>query len=153
MIRLFFEYACNAWYPNINKKLKIRLQAAQNKCIKFCLKLNDRSSIKSKDFAKINWLPIHERLSQRFLCNIYEFFYQELSYFDEIQVLLKINGVHTRSSYQKLNFPHQKTNVKQKVLSYVGSSLWNIKITDQYLYCLCYLKCLKELFLIKLKNS
>ena len=52
MIQPFFDYACNAWYPNINKKLKMRLQAAQNKCIKFCLKLNERSSIKSKDSKK-----------------------------------------------------------------------------------------------------
>ena len=32
---------------------------------------------------------------------------------------------HTGSSYQKLNVPHRKTNVGQKVLSYVGTSLWN----------------------------
>ena len=54
MIQPFFDYACNACYSNINKKLKIRLQFAQNKCIRFCLKLNNRSSIKSKDFEKIN---------------------------------------------------------------------------------------------------
>ena len=70
MIQPYFGYACNARYPNINKKLKIRLQAAQNKCIGFCLKSNDRSSINSKDFKKINWLPIHERVSQCSLCNI-----------------------------------------------------------------------------------
>ena len=51
MIQPFFDYACNAWYPNINKKLKTRLQAAQNKCIRFCLKLDDRSSLKSNEFA------------------------------------------------------------------------------------------------------
>ena len=61
-IQPFFEYACNAWYPNINKKLKMNLSAAQNKHIRFCLKLNDRFSIKSKDFEKINWVPIHERV-------------------------------------------------------------------------------------------
>ena len=44
MIQPFPDYACNPWYPNINKKLKMRLQAAQNKCIRFCLKLNGRSS-------------------------------------------------------------------------------------------------------------
>ena len=43
MIQPFFDYAWNAWYSNINKKLKMCLQAAQNKCIRFCLKLNDRS--------------------------------------------------------------------------------------------------------------
>ena len=47
------------------------------------------------------------------------------NYFDEICVLLETNGVHTRSSYQKLNVPHRKTNVGQKALSYVGPSLWN----------------------------
>ena len=48
-----------------------------------------------------------------------------MSYFDEIYVPLEINGIHTRSSYQKLNVPHRKTNVEQKALSYVGPSLWN----------------------------
>ena len=104
----------------------MRLQAAQNKCIRFCLKLNDRSSIKSEDFEKINWLPIHERISQCSLCSIYKFFAKNCpNYFDEIYVPLETNGVHTRSSYQKLNVPHRKTNVGQKALSYVGPSLWN----------------------------
>ena len=63
MIQPFFDYACNAWYPNLNKNLKKRLQAAQNKCIRFCLKLGDRASIKSNEFEKINWLPIQERVN------------------------------------------------------------------------------------------
>ena len=126
MIQPFFEYACNVWYRNINKKLKMRLQAVQNKCMRFCLKFNDRSSIKSEDFEKINWLPIHERISQCSLCSIYKFFAKNCpNYFDEIYVPLETNGVHTRSSYQKLNVPHRKTNVGQKALSYVGPSLWN----------------------------
>ena len=110
MIQPFFDYACNAWYPNINKKLKMRLQAVQNKCMRFCLKLNDRSSIKSKDFEKINWLSTHERISQCSLCSIYNFFVKNCpNYFDEIYVPLETNGVHTRSPYQKLNAPHRKT--------------------------------------------
>ena len=60
MIQSFFDYACNAWYPNLNKNFKMCLQAAQNKCIRFCLKLGDRKSITVKEFEKINWLPIHE---------------------------------------------------------------------------------------------
>ena len=56
MIQPFIDYACNACYPNINKKLKKCLQAAQNKCIRFCLKLDDRFRLKSKEFERINWL-------------------------------------------------------------------------------------------------
>ena len=101
-----------AWYPNINKKLKMRLQTAQNKCIRFCLKWNDRSSIKSKDFEKINSLPIHERVSQCSLCSVHKFFTKNcLDYFHDIYVPLEINEVHMSSSYQKLNIPPRKTNV------------------------------------------
>ena len=126
MIQSFFDYACTAWCPSINKKLKKRLQAAQNKCIRFCLKLIDRSSIKSKDFEKIKWLPIHERISQCSLCSIYNCLAKNCpNYFDETYVLFKTIGIHTSSSNQKLNVPHRKTNVGQKGLSYVGHSLWN----------------------------
>ena len=31
-----FNYACTAWFPNLSKKLRLRLQAMQNKCIRFC---------------------------------------------------------------------------------------------------------------------
>ena len=43
-------------------------------------------------------------------------------YFDEIYVPIETHGVHTRSSYQNINVPCRKTNVEQKVLSYVGAS-------------------------------
>ena len=72
MIHLFFDYARNAWYPNLNKNLKNSLQAAQNKCIRFCLKLGDRTSIKFNEFEKINWLPIHDKVNQCILSSIYK---------------------------------------------------------------------------------
>ena len=56
---------------------------------------------------------------------VYTNFFEELPYFDAIYVPLETNGVHTRSSYQKLNVPHRKTNAGQKALSYVGPSLWS----------------------------
>ena len=35
-----FDYACSAWYPNLSKKLRNRIQIFQNKCIRFCLQLD-----------------------------------------------------------------------------------------------------------------
>jgi len=126
MIQPFFDYACNAWYPNLNKNLKTRLQAAQNKCIRFCLKLGDRSSIRSKEFERINWLPVHERISQTSVCSVFKFFAKTCpEYFDEIYFPAKTSGIPTRFSHQKLILPHRNTNVGQKALSYVGPSLWN----------------------------
>ena len=69
----FFDYACNAWYPNLDKNLKMRLLAAQNKCNRFCLKLDDRKGILVKEFEKITWLPIHERVNLCIIPCIYKF--------------------------------------------------------------------------------
>ena len=124
LIQPFFDYACNAWYPNINKRLKTRLQAAQNKCIRFCLKLNDRSRITPEQFEKINRLPVNERISQCSLNSVYNFFAKTCpDYYDELYFPKETNGVHTRSSYQKLSIPRCKTNIGLKALSYIGPSL------------------------------
>ena len=75
---------------------------------------HNRSSIKSKDFEK-KLVLIQERVSQCSLCSIHNVFTKNCSnYFDEIYVPLETNGVHTRSSNQKLNVPHRETNVGQK---------------------------------------
>ena len=42
LIQPHFDYACSAWYPNLNKKYKKKLQIAQNKCMRFCLFLENR---------------------------------------------------------------------------------------------------------------
>ena len=50
LIQPHFDYACISWYPLINKKMKNELQITQNKCIRFCLKLNSRQHLGAKDF-------------------------------------------------------------------------------------------------------
>ena len=42
LIQPHFDYACSAWYPNLNKGLKKKLQITQNKCMRFCLQLGNR---------------------------------------------------------------------------------------------------------------
>ena len=50
-----FDFACNAWYPNLTKGLnKNKLQISQNKCIRCCLFLGNREGIRYKHLAKIN---------------------------------------------------------------------------------------------------
>ena len=58
MMQPFLDYASNAWHTNFYKNLKTRLQAAQNKCIRFCLKLGDKNSITVKEIEHIKCLPI-----------------------------------------------------------------------------------------------
>ena len=64
LIQPHFDYACSAWYPNLNKRLKSKLQILQNKCIRFCLNLNNRAHVGRNEFEQINWLPVNDRCKQ-----------------------------------------------------------------------------------------
>ena len=40
LIQPHCDYACSVWYPNLAKKLKLRIQTTQKKCMHFCLQLD-----------------------------------------------------------------------------------------------------------------
>ena len=73
IIQPHYDFACLAWYPNLNKGLKKKVQTSQNKCIRFCLNMGNRDHVGVKEFKKINWLPTKERFEQCILANIYNF--------------------------------------------------------------------------------
>ena len=54
LIQPHFDYACSAWYINLNKSFKAKLKVMQNKCIRFCLKLGKRTHIGAKEFNNLN---------------------------------------------------------------------------------------------------
>ena len=74
IIQPHFDYACSAWYPNLNKKFNSKLQTMLSKCVRFCLQLDSRSHIWIKEFEQINWLPVSERFNQRTFSNAFKFF-------------------------------------------------------------------------------
>ena len=74
IIQPHFDYGCSAWYPYLNKSLKKKLQTLQNKCIRFCLNLNNRDHIGLTEFEKINWLPINDRFEQCISSTTFKFF-------------------------------------------------------------------------------
>ena len=39
-------------------------QTAQNKCIRFCLGLENRACVRINEFKTINWLPVQNRYEQ-----------------------------------------------------------------------------------------
>ena len=61
LIQPLFDCACTARFPNLSKKLRLRLQATQNKCIRFCLKLDKMSRICVNGFLELNWVNVHDR--------------------------------------------------------------------------------------------
>ena len=125
LIQPHFDFACLAWYPNLNKKLKKKVQVSQNKCIRFCLNLENRAHIGANEFKSINWLPTKNRFEQCILSNIYNFFNNNApSYIAELYLPAKQFHA-TRTSFQKLILPNKSTNRGLRNINYIGPQLWN----------------------------
>ena len=126
LIQPHFDYACSAWYPNLNKALKNKLQTAQNKCVRFCLLLGNRDHIGFEELEKINWLNINDRFEQCLSVSAFKFFKNQCpAYMSDIFEPVSNRRVSTRNAYLKLSQPFRKTTQGQNSLSYIGPSVWN----------------------------
>ena len=74
IIQPHYDFACLAWYPNLNKGLKKKVQTSQNKCVRFCLNMGNRDHVGMNEFKRINWLPTKETFEQCVLTSIYNVF-------------------------------------------------------------------------------
>ena len=126
LIQPHFDYASSAWYPNLQKKLSKKLQTCQNKCIRFCLSLGNRSHVGIEQFKDINWLPVKERFDQNVLTHIFK---QQNNlapkYMDEIFTSANLCNIKTRSSSYKLILPHCNKASGHNTISSLGPRLWN----------------------------
>jgi len=126
LIQPHFDYACQAWLPNLTKALSKKIQCAQNKCIRFCLKLNSHTHLDKHHLKEINWLPVQERMNLRICVNVYKFFNQIApTYMSDIFIPHK-TSINTRNSMYRLKTQIKKSNMGQKSLSCLGPKLWNI---------------------------
>ena len=125
LIQPHFDYACSAWYPNLNAKLKKNLQITQNKCIHFCLKLDKMHHI-SEDFKTINWLPVDQRVLKSLNVTVFKYVNKACPYYmKEVFEYASQGRISSRNNYAKLKVPFRKTTMGQKSLSYIGPSVWN----------------------------
>ncbi len=127
LIQPHFDFACSAWYPNLTNCLKSKLQIAQNKCIHYCLFLNNREGIRYKHLKEINWLPVKDRVNQFIAASVYKFINNLASvYMADIFVKSNISRRTTRSfNESNLVLPRRVNGYGQNCLSYLGPTVWN----------------------------
>ena len=113
-IQPHFDYVFIAWYPNLTKKLKDKLQVTHNKSIWFCWKLNCRKYILNEHFEKLNWLSTNQRFKQGVIHTVFKC----PAYMNEIFMPTENTRISTRNSCLKAYF--SKTNTVQNGLSYIG---------------------------------
>ena len=142
-----FGYACSARYPNLNKRLNSKSQILQNKCIRFCLDLNNRAHIGKKEFKKNKWLPVNDRIKQIISSMSFKFCNSMTApYMNDVFKPAGQPNTTTRASLLKWNEPLRRTNYEQNNISYIALVIWNnlpnsLKITGnlnqafQWIFC------------------
>ena len=125
-IQEHFDYACSTWYVNLNMKLVKKVQIIQNKCISFCVNMENRAHIGIEEFKKINWLPTRERFEQCVCVGTYKFCNNIApAYMTDIYTKNSNNQYSTHEGMHRMNLPSRNIDIIHKGLTYIGHSLWN----------------------------
>ena len=112
--------------PNLNKKFKTKLQTLQNKCVRFCLQLDNRADVGITEFKKINWLPGDYRFRQCLAANVLKFFDDKCSlYMKDVFDKSCISQASTKNYTMKLSQPLGRTSYGQNCISFLLPSVWN----------------------------
>ena len=154
-IQPHFNYACSAWYPNLNKNLKANCKQYRTNVLG-CLQLDSRSHIGIKEFEQINWLPVSERFNQCICSNAFKFLNKNCPLY--LYDLYKPSGqdqTNARSSVLKLKHRSRSTCSGQNTLSYLTPTIWSnlptcLKISNSLN---SFKHGVKEHFFKKLKNK
>ena len=97
----------------------------QNKCIRFCLKLDKMHHISEEDFKTTDWLPVDQRVQQSLNITVFKYVNNACPYYmKEVFEYVSQDRISSRNNYVK-KVPFCKTTMGQKSLSYIGSSVWN----------------------------
>ena len=109
LIQQHFDYGCSSWLPFLKKKLKLKLQKGQKRCICICLNLLPRSHIDPSHFRKISWLPVSDRVEYCIASTIFKYWNGIVP--EYIQLIFKpsLCRYSTRSQIT-LDIPLRKTN-------------------------------------------
>ena len=103
LIQPHFDYVCSSWFPNLNQKLKKKLQTTQNKCIRFCLQLSSGTRLTFQHLEKINWLPVKERVHQSILSHVYKSLNNDSPiYMSDMFKTASQSNINTRLAYSRL---------------------------------------------------
>ena len=98
----------------------------QNKCIRFCLKLDKMHHISEEDFKTINWLLVDQRVQQSLNVTVFKYVNNACPYYmKEVFEYASQGRISSRNNYARLKVPFRKTTMGQKSLSYIGPSVWN----------------------------
>ena len=121
----FLDYSCISWYSGLAKNYKHKLQTAQNKAIRFVLKLDSRCHLTQLHFSRLSWLNVKHRVDFLAMNLMFKIYYGTAPLYMANQNLVRdVHGYNTRSNDMSYVIPHVKTNGLSS-FRYLGTNLWN----------------------------
>ena len=110
---------------NLNEKVKKKIQIMQNKCIRFCLKLDKMHHISEEEYKSINWLPTSKRIDQCINTKTYNFVNNTFPfYLNEIFESTPHCSIGTRNNVLNLNTLFIK-QIWEKLFLVLVPPIWN----------------------------
>ena len=153
LIQTYFDDGCSSWFPLLKKNLKLKIQKAQNKCIRLCLNLTPRSHINPSRFRKVDWLPVSDRVEYCIANTTLKYWNGTVPGYIHELFKPSLCSYSTRSQ-KALNIPLRKTNTGQKSLSFlrrkisskIGPSIKSIRTSSYFTHAI------KKNILLHLQN-
>ena len=112
-----------AWYPILPKKLKEKLQIAQNKVVRFVLELEPRSHIGQNELDRISVLKVSDHAKQPTLHQMFHIYHRTTPKYLLDLFRPNSNPYSTRTNQHSFAIP--RTNSSSTPFSVTGAMEWN----------------------------
>lgn len=104
LIQCHFDYACSAWFSNVNKTLQNKLQIMQNKIIRFINGLDFRQRIDYIEFKKVGFLNVCNRVRQMRLNHAHKIYYNKCPHYMKSNFVKSRDIVSYNTRHNEFNF-------------------------------------------------
>ena len=124
LIQCHFDYSCSSWYPGINKGLQNKLQVAQNRTVRFILKLDNRSHIGNTELEKAGFLKVPDRVKQLKLGHVFKIKKKTCPFYLSTN-FLSLNENETRVNTRAKANNFDKPRICTNTFAYSAIDDWN----------------------------
>jgi len=119
-----FDYGCNMWFRCVGKSIRDKLQTAQNKIIRYILDYEYRQHLDCRDFKKVNFLNVQNRIDYLSLNMMYKIFNNTAPSYMSDYIPRFAQSHCTRNSVNSFEILHVKTHGSRS-FKFNGVKLWN----------------------------
>ncbi len=127
LVQSHFDYAAVFWYSGISKKLKNKLQTAQNKLCRVILKVHPLMHLREEHYRKISFLKVEKRVIFLKLVMVFKILKKMIpKYLLEYYVFVRDVHCHSTRASRNDIYPYRfKSEMGKNYFLYTSSVAWN----------------------------